>query len=101
MPHNHGRERKERKKGQLRRNAGGCFTTGIVCAADEAALVKAAKQLGFVFTTRTPQTVEIEVVSGSLSCCLSNRGCISVDCSGVVCFFVWGLLKELTLYYLS
>ncbi|XP_070197579.1 phospholipid-transporting ATPase IB-like isoform X2 [Littorina saxatilis] len=28
---------------------------------DEAALVQAARQLGFVFTTRTPETVEIEV----------------------------------------
>lgn len=30
---------------------------------DEAALVKAARNLGFVFTTRTPETVKIEVVS--------------------------------------
>ena len=84
MPHNHGREKRKGKKAML-----GDVLPLALCAADEAALVKAAKQLGFVFTTRTPQTVEIEVVSGSLSCCLSNRGCISVYYSDVVFCFLF------------
>ena len=55
--------RKERRKKKAMQ---GNVLPLALCAADEAALVKAAKQLGFVFTTRTPQTVEIEVVSGTL-----------------------------------
>ncbi|XP_076446469.1 putative phospholipid-transporting ATPase IA isoform X4 [Babylonia areolata] len=35
--------------------------TYLSSSPDEAALVKAARHLGFVFTTRTPETVEIEV----------------------------------------
>uniref|UniRef100_A0A8C8YY44 Phospholipid-transporting ATPase n=1 Tax=Prolemur simus TaxID=1328070 RepID=A0A8C8YY44_PROSS len=36
---------------------------------DEAALVKGAKRLGFVFTTRTPYSVTIEAVSSTLTTC--------------------------------
>ena len=43
------------------------------CLTDEDALVKAAAHLGFVFTTRTPETVEIEVVSFYLVFLISTR----------------------------
>lgn len=36
--------------------------TYLASSPDEAALVKGAKNLGFVFTTRTPETVEIEAI---------------------------------------
>lgn len=35
---------------------------------DEGALVKGVRKLGFVFTTRTPDSVAIEVVSSSEIC---------------------------------
>lgn len=42
------------------------LTLGVsVCFQDEGALVKAARNLGFVFSGRTPDTVIVEMVRGT------------------------------------
>ena len=58
------------------------FLINLFCLSDEAALVKGACNLGYVFSSRTPDAVTIDVVShsfhgilryiGALSCVYSN-----------------------------
>uniref|UniRef100_A0A8D2JNY1 P-type phospholipid transporter n=1 Tax=Sciurus vulgaris TaxID=55149 RepID=A0A8D2JNY1_SCIVU len=55
---------------------------------DEAALVKGAKKLGFVFTTRTPYSVTIEVVSRTLN---------TFQCFTYTCFSREVLIKRMSI----